>query len=215
VREYVRPVILDDDHDADAGADRAGSTDTAPSWNRQERYRHVDTVAQALIEHVAREYEVVVDAPVALPALHARWLGHDVSRIVRISPMRPGEVTVHVVFGPDPGVISVFAGLVSQFDLWFCGCDACDEPWQDVADATEQVVLGLARGGVAERLVPGRLGRPRIARFALTKPRATWSGTVPTRGASRRELRRWQGELAGLTDGRWSGWTRRSAEPGR
>ena len=206
MHEYLRPVFAESGEldGADVVGDEADRV-------RQERYRPVHSVAQALIEHVDREYDVHVDAPVALPSGHAHSLGHDVSRIVRIASGRPGEVTVWVVFGTEPGVLSVFAGFFSQFDLWFCGCEVCDEPWEEIAGSLEEVVLGLAGGGVAESLGPGRSGR---ARWALTRWRRDWSGTVPSLGVRRRERHRWEDQLAQLPDGRWSGWTVRADADG-
>lgn len=181
-----------------------------PTWDSGERFRPVGAVAQALIEHVDREYDVVIDAPVVLPPPCARWIGHDVSRIVRISSGRPGEVTVWLVFGSVPGAVSVFAGLFSQFDRCFCGCDMCDETWQEVADALEDVFLQLARDGVAESLEPGRSGR---ARWSLTRSSGDWSGVMPLKGVRRRQQRLWGEQLSQLADGRWSGWTPRLQIP--
>jgi len=113
---------------------------------------------------------------------------------------------VWLVFGAAPGVISVFAGLFSQFDMWFCGCDLCDETWQEVADALEEVFLQLARGGVAEGLKPGRSGQ---ARWSLTSSSRDWSGVMPLKGVRRRERRLWAERLTELSEGRWSGWTPR------
>jgi len=201
VNEYARPVF--------AGVregERSHNMGDQPTWDSGERFRPVGAVAQALIEYVDREYDVVVDAPVALPPTHARGLGHDVSRIVRISSRRSGEVTVWLVFGAAPGVISVFAGLFSQFDMWFCGCDLCDETWQEVADALEEVFLPLARSGVAESVKPGRSGQ---ARWSLTSSSRDWSGVMPLKGVRRRERRLWAERLTELSEGRWSGWTPR------
>ena len=203
MNEYARPVF--------AGvSDGVRSQDIGdkPCGDSGERFRPVGAVAQALIAYVDREYDVAIDAPVALPPTHARWLGHDVSRIVRISSGRPSEVTVWLVFGSAPGVVSVFAGLFSDFDMWFCGCDSCDETWQEVADALEEVLLQLARGGVAESLKPGRPGQ---ARWSLTSSSRDWSGVVPLEGVRRRQLNQWAEELAQLPGGRWSGWTARAA----
>ena len=201
MNEYARPVFS-----GVSGVVRSHDMGDQPTWDSGARFRPVGAVAQALIEHVDREYDVVIDAPVALPPTHARGLGHDVSRIVRISSGRSGEVTVWLAFGAAPGVISVFAGLFSQFDMWFCGCDMCDETWQGVADALEEVFLLLARGGVAESLEPGRSGR---ARWSLTSSSMDWSGVMPLKGVRRRQQRHWGEQLSQLADGRWSGWTPR------
>lgn len=109
-----------------------------------------------------------------------------------------------------PGVISVFAGIFSQFDMWFCGCDACDETWQEVADSLEDVLLRLARGGVSESLGRGRSGR---AQWSLGRPGGVWSGTMPLRGVPRRQRHEWAGQLEQLPEGRWSGWARRLDAP--
>jgi hypothetical protein len=201
VNEYVRPVFV-------GVSDVARSHDMSdqPAWDSGQRFRPVGAVAQALIEYVDREYDVVIDAPVALPPTRARRLGHDVSRIVRISSGRSGEVTVWLVFGSAPGVISVLAGLFSDFEMWFCGCDSCDETWQEVADALEEVFLQLARGGVTEGLEPGRSGR---ARWSLTSSSGDWSGLMPLKRVRKRQLHRWAEQLAQLPGGRWSGWTPR------
>lgn len=206
MNEYARPVFAN----VSEGA-RSYNVGDQPTWDSGERFRPVGAVAQALIEYVDREYDVVIDAPVALPPTHAPWLGHDVSRIVRISSVRPSEVTVWLVFGSAPGVLSVLAGFFSDFDMWFCGCDLCDETWQEVADALEQVVLQLARGGVAESLKPGRPGQ---ARWSLTNSSRDWSGVIPLKGVRRRQLDQWAEELAQLHGGRWSGWTPRVADSG-
>ena len=206
--DYVRPTFAET-----ASSPRASDPDLGvdPSYADPESYRPVAAVAQALVEYVAREYDVVVDAPLEVPAAHARWLPEPLSRIVRISPRHPGEVTVWIMVGTEPGVVGVAAGTVSSFAFPFCSCDRCDEPWQHVADGLEEVVLALARDGVRETVEAGRRGQ---VEWSLSRSRHAWSGRTPTRGVRRAELRRWADALAGLPDGRWAGWTPRRHDDG-
>ncbi|NII49781.1 DUF6226 family protein [Frigoribacterium endophyticum] len=157
--DYVRPAFAET-----VFSPRASDPDLGddPSYADPESYRPVATVAQALVEHVAREYDVVVDAPLEVPSVHARWLPEPVSRIVRISPVHPGEVTVWIVIGTEPGVVGVAAGTVSS----------CQVEWS----------LSRSRHGWSGRTPTRGVRRAELRRWAdalAGLPDGRWAGWTP------------------------------------
>jgi hypothetical protein len=105
--------------------------------------------------------------------------------------------------------IRVVAGWYSEFDMWFCGCDACDEPWEDVADWLEEVVLSVAERGTTERLDRRRRGRARYWLDASSRRRR--AGSI-SKSAMRSEVL--ESAIASsreLDHGRWMPWTPRTS----
>ena len=118
-----------------------------------QRYAPLHLVADALIDHLATTYAVEVSEDVAFAGdlLHKQ---DDVLRAVRIVPVNGDEASLTFVYTSFPGVM-VHAGLLHDFPFPSCGCDACDESLEGVADELEWTVLCVVAGGFSEWVDPG------------------------------------------------------------
>jgi hypothetical protein len=162
VTSYVRPVIAVQEFVDGTGAvinygDRWGADsppdDSYSVTSHLERFAPLHDVAAALIAHLDETYDVVVTEDLAF----ARDIHHtrgDVVRAVRVTPNNPHAARLTFVFTSFPSVI-VHAGLLQDFLFPFCGCDACDERWDRLADELEWQTLAVTSGGFQERIVAG------------------------------------------------------------
>jgi hypothetical protein len=181
-------------------------------FSHQERYAPIFTVAEALVAHLAASYDVVVDDDLRHSGRFDIARGGEESAFARVVSIRPiafDEAPLLLGFHGRPGSIRVLAGWYSEFDMWFCGCDACDEPWEDVADSLEDVVLSVAERGTTER-IDGRIrGR---ARYWLDPSRGrVWAGSIPKRGMRLEILEAASSSSRERDHGRWMPWTPRTS----
>lgn len=161
VTDYTRPAI-----DSPVFRDAAGQVihygnrwdgsppeDTYSVDTHPERFAPLQTVVTALIEFLIATYnvEVVEESHVVGDLLHAPA---DVVRAVRLTPSDPASAPLTFVLTGYPGVY-LHAGLLHDFHYPSCGCDACDETWQGMADELEQDVLAVVAGGYRERVGAG------------------------------------------------------------
>ena len=70
-------------------------------------------------------------------------------RAVRITPDDPAAAPLTFVFTSFPSVL-VHAGLLHDFLYPVCGCDACDETWERMADRMEWELRTVVEGGYTE-----------------------------------------------------------------
>lgn len=128
--------------------------DTYSVTSNLERLQPLHTVAEALIAHLVETYGVDVsdDLASARDIMRPR---DDVVRAVRLTPHNPRAAPLTFVFTSFPSVI-VHAGALTDFLFPDCGCDACDDGWEDVAAEMEWQVLAVAAGGLSEALSRGR-----------------------------------------------------------
>ena len=100
-----------------------------------QRFTPLHAVADALIRYLSATYDVEVseDPAFAADLMHER---HDVDRAVRLTPGERNAATLTFVFTSFPSVI-IHAGMLHDFLYPVCGCDACDETWERVADEME------------------------------------------------------------------------------
>lgn len=158
-----------------------------------ERFAPLHTVAEALIEYLAATYDVTVDEgfAVASASQHAPD-PEDVVRAVRLTPARTAAAPLTFVLTSYPSVI-LDAGVLCSFAHPSCGCDACDETWEDAADDLEWQVLAVAGGGLKEYVSEPRRAKLRYQRgMGLVRDMGQPSGTgsrrstaVGAKGASR------------------------------
>jgi hypothetical protein len=157
VNGYVRPVVVEqtfrdsdgsvidygDRWDGEGPPSDSYSVDTHP-----ERFAPLHTVAEALLEYLQSEYEVEVADD--LSCADDLWRpGPSALRAVRITPAADNAAAMTFVFTDYPGIV-VHAGLVHDFTYPICGCDACDETWDSVADDLEETVQAVASGQYRE-----------------------------------------------------------------
>ena len=109
-----------------------------------ERSAPLHQVAAHLVEYLINAYQLSAsEAPDLARTLDGE--PPDFARLVRLSPHAADGDTLTVVFTSFPGVV-LYAG--SRFSEAFpaCGCDACDDTSQDVAESLVERVLALASG---------------------------------------------------------------------
>jgi hypothetical protein len=163
---YSRPIVdappvLDDDgvpYGSRWDAADGPAEDAYSRTSHLERFAPLHAVADALVAHLASTHDVtMVDGPdPSLADPHP-----DALRTARITPPDGGrgfalEWTAFpgvVVHAPGPRPAHVPASAYPA-----CGCDACDDAWDQVADGLEDEVLTLAGERPAPR--PRRTSRP-------------------------------------------------------
>ncbi len=106
-----------------------------------ERYAPLRAVAEALIEHLERIHDIVVD----------RSIDGEHHAVVTLRPS--AGAPIRLTFTDFPGVL-LRAGLLLDEAMPSCGCDACDSDPLGEVERLEHTVLGIVRGGLAE-LLPG------------------------------------------------------------
>lgn len=109
-----------------------------------ERFAPLHQVAAHLVEYLIATYQVSASEAPDLARTLDGEPPHFV-RLVRLSPHAADGDTLTVVFTSFPGVV-IYAG--SRFSEAFpaCGCDACDDTSEDVAESLMERVLALASG---------------------------------------------------------------------
>jgi hypothetical protein len=102
-----------------------------------ERFAPLQTVADALIDHLRQRYAVSVSDDIAAAAdlMHER---DDVLRAVRMVPNNPDAAALTFVFTAYPAVV-VHAGLPHDFPFPQYGCDACDESLEVLVEDLERL----------------------------------------------------------------------------
>lgn len=118
-----------------------------------ERFAPLHVVAEALIRYLTATYDVDVseDRAFAADLMHTR---HDIIRAVRLTPRERDAARLTFVFTSFPSVI-IHAGLLQDFLYPICGCDACDETWEGLADEMEWQVPAVVAGRFRERVRSG------------------------------------------------------------
>lgn len=112
-----------------------------------ERYQVVHDAARLLIDQLTARYEVEAtpgESAVDFP----RFKGRAVD-VVRLRPTEGAPVTV--MFTDFPGVL-VGVGVYCLRAFPMCGCDACDEQPEEVAEALGQLVSAAIAGRFREEL---------------------------------------------------------------
>ncbi|WP_299954521.1 DUF6226 family protein [uncultured Modestobacter sp.] len=124
-----------------------------------QRYAGLHDVADRFVTVLAERYDVAVTDEPASGALGVR--------AVRLHPRSGGGadlVVVHTEFG-----VRLRAGRWVEESFPHCGCDACDEEAEDLAEELGDFVTDVVRGRLAEELTSGfrkgtlAVGRPRSA----------------------------------------------------
>lgn len=143
---YVRPAVADevyldaDEEPIDYGNrwEHSPPEDTYSVVTHPERFAPLHAVADALIEHLRRAYDIKV---VAEPGEERRKC---------VVPAAEEALSLTFEFTDHPGV-RLHAGM-HDFPYPVCGCDACDETWHDAADDLEEVVFAVAEGRYSEAI---------------------------------------------------------------
>ena len=161
---YVRPALPNQVfHDAGGNVidygnrwrDRPGRMppdDLYEVISNPQRFAGFHTLADALVEHLRANYDVSVteDAAFSADLMSAH---EDVARAVRVVPESPDGAPLTFVYTEYPSLI-LHAGLLHDFPFPTCGCDACDETVEALADDLEDTVLAVVAGQFAETVSP-------------------------------------------------------------
>ena len=209
---YVRPAIADDTYrDGQGAVIEYGSRwgvdgppeDSYSVVSHPQRFAPLHEVALALVDYLQRTYAVeVLDE---LSCLADLWRPRvNAVRAVRLTPATADAASMTFVLTDHPGVI-VHAGLVHDFVYPVCGCDACDETWQSVADDLEHDVQAIVSGGYREEVRGGR-GAPWIwTQLRAADGSQVRSGGAEATGQLGERLRAASARLAELPAG-WAPW---------
>ena len=155
-----------------------------------ERFAPLLVVARALIDYVATTYDAATDisdeAAVFLPAGQAARLRFELDS--------------------ESYTVRLEAGALAKYSFPSCGCDACDESVEDLAEDLEQTVFAVVSGRLIERVGPGK------AYIELTRnDGGASSSESPIEWRDRRRMRRIGREIPD----RWLPWLpKRSVDAG-
>jgi hypothetical protein len=214
VSNYVRPAVpVQTFRDADGALIEYGAR-WGSQWppegsysvdSHPERFAPLHQIADALIDHLQRTYDVDVSDDLSC----VQDLRHpmEAARAVRLTPAADDAAPLTFVFTSYPGVV-VHAGLLHDFLYPTCGCDACDKSLSSVADELERDVQAVVSGRYREE-VRGNGGAPWIwyeLRAADGSPNGG-SGTGATHEAGA-DLQKAAAHLEGLPNG-WVAWSYR------
>lgn len=184
--EYTRPQIEsaefrdDDGNVIDYGnrwASRGGTSpeDSYSVDEHPERFAPLHAVAAALIDHLVSHYDVdVEEGPhVTTGLLHAPTAEETV-RAVRLTPRGDACAPLVIVLTSYPSLL-VYAGILFRGFYPSCGCNACDERWDDVADELEWQVFAIVGGGLTEEV-----SEPRHPKWSYDRGRGFVKGMGQT-----------------------------------
>ncbi|QIS41120.1 hypothetical protein GW571_02655 [Clavibacter capsici] len=145
---YVRPAIdappaLDDDgvpYGSRWDAEEGPAEDAYSRTSHLERFAPLHAVADALVAHLAATHEVTtVEGPdPSLADPHP-----DAVRTARLAPRDATGRILVLEWTSFPGVL-LHSGRRMAEAFPPCGCDACDDRWEDLADSLEEAVLTAA-----------------------------------------------------------------------
>jgi hypothetical protein len=127
--------------------------DTYSVVSNPERFAPLHSVADALIDHLRSTYAVSVSENIAFAGDLMQELA-GVARAVRAVPDIADAAPLTFVFTSYPGVI-VHAGLLHDFPFPQCGCDACDESVEILAEEMECLVFAVVDGRYSETVTAG------------------------------------------------------------
>jgi hypothetical protein len=117
-----------------------------------ERYRGLHGVADNLLTSLQSQYEVDRAEGLDVDTRLAR--GVPVERCVRLVPSAGDGAPLTIAFSAFPGLV-VRYGLYLTGGLPQCGCDACDEDPEAMAEELRTRADLLARGRFTEEILPG------------------------------------------------------------
>jgi hypothetical protein len=153
----VLPVILDDAGQVIPYGKRWSSghppADTYSVVTHPERFAPLLTVAEALVAHLERTYDVET-APRAQDREYRAGIatgGLLTGHAVTITPRQNDCTPLTIEFTDFPSV-SVEAGMFLCRTFPGCACDACDDEWSHHAVTLEYVVLAVAKGTFTETI---------------------------------------------------------------
>ncbi|HCS61032.1 MAG TPA: hypothetical protein DIW46_06505 [Microbacterium sp.] len=184
--EYTRPVIEaaeyrdDEGHVIEYGNRWATNGGTPPEdsysvEDHPERFAPLLAVAAALIDYLGSHYEVEVEEGHHL--IDEMWRAPRVDqtvRVVRLMPIGDACATLTFVLTDYP-MVRVYAGVLFTEFYPSCGCNACDERWEDAAEELEWQVFSIVGGGFSEAV-----SEPRRAKWSYDRGRGFVKGMGQT-----------------------------------
>ncbi|PPF26159.1 MULTISPECIES: DUF6226 family protein [unclassified Rathayibacter] len=163
--DYARPAVADrvfigeDGRPIPYGTRWLGESPPDESYSVTsdlERFQPLHTVADALLEHLERTYDVTVEDDPALASRDEAEISW-AARAVRVTPRAVDAAPLTIVWTVFPGVL-LHAGALHRFNYPVCGCDACDDEWTALADDLERSVFDVVAGRYEESIAAGKDG---------------------------------------------------------
>ncbi len=121
-----------------------------------ERFAPLADVADALIEHLERTYDVDVRYTEGLPedapdTVRSAEQGQvRIARAATLMPRHDGCAPLVIAETTFPSIV-VAMGAAGEARAPACGCDACDESLEDSAELLERLVFSVVEGRFQER----------------------------------------------------------------
>ena len=125
--------------------------DTYSVTSHLDRFAPLHTVADALIDYLAATYDCRITGDPGGATVFGRQ--QDIQQVRRVTPTSESAAALTFAYTAFPGLI-VHAGLLHDFALPPCGCDACDESAEGLVDELEQLVTAVTAGRYREMYIP-------------------------------------------------------------
>jgi hypothetical protein len=214
--EYRRPSLVVATYRDEAGlpinyGHRWAGSPPEDAYSRvsdSQRFAPLHVVADSLVEWLQANFDVKVEESltVADDLLHSQ---SDIIRAVRVSPQDRAAAPLTFVLTKFPGVL-LHAGALHDYHFPSCGCDACDDDIEDLAEQLEWTVRAVIAGDYLERLVRGDVWV--FHRLEGTEG-DTRSGQIRVSELPQEKVKR--AHLVLPASGRWSAWEPRPLANGR
>ena len=174
-------------------------TESYSRTSHLDRYEPLQVVARALINYLARTYDVTLAKSASGIADFVHPL--DVLEAVRVSPIDPNCASLTFGFTSKSAVF-LHAGVLRDFAYPTCGCDACDEGIGVTLDRLEWTVFAVTDGNFRES-VTGRWRR--LVGYEINTREQSESGSVRFRSLSKDRIKSASRRLAALPEW-WAAW---------
>ncbi|PPF30871.1 hypothetical protein C5C18_00830 [Rathayibacter tritici] len=212
---YARPAVEDRVFRDDGGRPIPYGTrwggesppdDSYSVTSNTERFRPLHAIADALIEHLARTYDVTIKDDPALASRDEAEISW-AARATRVTPRSVDAAPLTIVWTGFPGVL-VHAGALHRFEYPVCGCDACDDDWTALAEDLERTVLDVVAGRYEESITAGDDGITVGCRIGGNGELVMCSGYSTTAGQHRVTSHSGQ-QLSAPWNRSWEAWPQR------
>ena len=167
-RPYIEPMVFRDNSGrvinyGNRWADKTQSQreSSCEMVTHPERFSPLHTVATALSDYLISTYDVTVEEgySVTTDLLHPPPARETV-KAVRLTPNREGCASLVLIQTDFPGVL-LYAGVLFNEVLPSCGCDGCDESWEDCANDLEWETFAIVNGNLTEEI--GKRRPPKLS----------------------------------------------------
>ena len=178
-----------------------------------ERFAALHDLADAIVAFLLENYDCALETGPGVVPPRRKGLASGVRtvRTVKLTPASRHAAPLVIEYLDFPSV-DVHAGLLHDFVVPDCGCDACDETLESSADELEWLVFAVVGGGFTEWFT-GRVRPTLHMSLSWDDGHRGASGPLRFSALPNDRIREARKQLASLPQG-WQPWPRRAGSPG-